>query len=159
MQFSSRICSPLTLCPLALPFNSSFCCLLFLLHPLPRRLSTASSSSLQPPPILSSYALPPENEKFSEIQMCPASDKDWKWVWVSSIVSSTQASIDAPPPLTRRTHIYYCCIISHPTALSSHACVSPVVLACIFITQTLCMCYRRSAINLLVPWELCCVRE
>lgn len=102
MPFSSKICSLLTLCPLALPFNFPISCLLFLLHPLPHCLSFASSSSLQPPPILSLWALPPENEKFSEIQMCPDPDKDCGWVWVSSIVSTSGASINDPshPPCT-----------------------------------------------------------
>lgn len=114
--------------------RSRFQLFLLFLHPRP---SIASSSSLQPPPVALRESL-----KFSEIEMClvsaPDEDPGLNISHLSFSIFSAQASKMSHPPASASQR-------------SAPPCVFPVVPACVFIIQTLCMCYRRAAINLPVP--------
>lgn len=178
MQFSSRICSPLTLCALALPFNSSFSLFLPLLTstttPLYHPFIFPPHPSL--PSSLRSHR-PRESLKFSEIEMrlgsCPATRtpglENKRDPLPFRCFLPAQVSIDDSHTLLRRTHIFTSTFytIPHPlrrwvTALGPRARVFPVVprlrlhhADAVYV----CMCYKRSAINHLVPRELCCLCE
>lgn len=145
-------------------FSSSFqlflCSFLYWLHPL---LTSPSSLHLPFSRFLSFLCAPPP-EKLSEIEMCPA---PWRGprtetnsLFLFFIVSPAyRPRLMIPTLLHIFTFVTQFLILVQVCYSAQPPCVFPVAPACVFIIQTLRMCYKRSAINLLVPWELCCLRE
>lgn len=154
MQFSSGICSPLTLCASALPFNSCF---------VPSSTDFTPSSPLHRPFISPSAASCPffahllrrNSLKLKCVLPCdevPGLKLTLSFFSFFFIVSPAhRPRLMIPTLLHIFTFVTQFLILVQVCYSAQPPCVFPVAPACVFIIQTLRMCYKRSAINLLVP--------